>query len=179
MRARLFYSMFMGLWGVLMARGQDAPEQVSATSDSVVVMVSDFFGDEPDSSAAPKGQFVEKWFRHLSYGGYWSLETELPAVHYRNYMSRTVVLKDLTIGTLGATHVQFGVPQGTWFSDFNAVKQEGYPTYFRKGPIPSVEWTYQSSQGRGQYFELNATAPQSAYKHWNVHYGRFARAVVQ
>ena len=172
MRLRLFLSVFIGLWGSLSCYGQDAPVEASAAPDSVVVMVSDFFGNEPDSSAAPKGQFVEKWFRHLSYGGYWNLETELPAVHYRNYMSRTVVLKDLTIGTLGATQFQIGVPQGTWFSDFNAVKQEGYPTYFRKGPIPSVEWTYQSSQGRGQYFELNATAPQSAYKYWNVHYGR-------
>ena len=172
MQQRLLIALFMGLWGVGTSYGQDTPEQASATPDSVVVMVSDFFGVEPDSSTVPKGQFVEKWFRILSYGSYWSLETELPAVHYRNYLSRTVVLKDLTIGTLGAPQFQFGVPQGTWFSDFNAVKQEGYPIYFRKGPIPSVEWTYQSSQGRGQYFELNATAPQSAYKHWNVHYGR-------
>jgi len=172
MQQRRLIALFVGLWGVLGAYGQDAPEQASATPDSVVVMVSDFFGDEPDSTTVPKGQFVEKWFRNRSYGDYWSLETELSAVHYRNYLSRTVVLKDLTIGTLGSPQFQFGVPQGTWFSDFNAVKQEGYPTYFRKGPIPSVEWTYQSSQGRGQYFELNATAPQSAYKHWNVHYGR-------
>ncbi|MFZ9740188.1 MAG: hypothetical protein ACO3EZ_19595, partial [Prochlorotrichaceae cyanobacterium] len=121
MQQRRLIALFMGLWGVVTSYGQDAPEQASATSDSVVVKVSDFFGDEPDSSTVPKGQFVEKWFRILSYGGYWSFETELPAVHYRNYLSRTVVLKDLAIGTLGAPQFQFGVPQGTWFSDFNAV----------------------------------------------------------
>jgi len=170
MQQRRLIALFVGLWGVTGAYGQDAPEQAAASTDTAVV--SDFLGNEPDSSSAPKGQFVEKWFRNRSYGDYWSLEKELSAVHYRNYLSRTVVLKDLTIGTLGAPQFQSRVLQGTWFSDFNAVKQEGYPTYFRKGPIPSVEWTYQSSQGRGQYFELNATAPQSAYKHWNVHYGR-------
>ena len=172
MHMRLLLPVFIGILGAFAAYGQDAPEQAAAASDTVKVFVSDFFGNEPDSSAAPKGQFVEKWFRILSYGEYWGLETELPAVHYRDYLSRTVVLNSWTIGTLGAPYVQFGVPQGTWFSDFNSVKQQGYPIYFRKGPIPSVEWTYQSSQGRGQYFELNATASQSANKHWNVHYGR-------
>ena len=83
MHMRLLLPVFIGILGALAAYGQDAPEQASATPDSVVVMVSDFFGNEPDSSAAPKGQFVEKWFRILSYGDYWGLETELPAVPYR------------------------------------------------------------------------------------------------
>ncbi len=169
MQQRLLIALFLGLWGVIAAFGQDSPEQASAAPDTVIV--SDFFGNEPDSIAEPKGQFVLKWFRHLSYGNYWGWDPELQAVHYRNDMSRTEVRTDFTIGTLGAPSVELGVSQGTWFSDFNAL-QEGYPIYFRKGPIPSVEWTYQSSQGRGQYFELDATAPQSAYKHWNVHYGR-------
>jgi len=169
MQQRRLIALFMGLWGVLGAYGQDAPEQAAASTDTVVV--SDFLGNEPDSTTVPKGQFVEKWFLQ-DYDWAFDIETKLSAVHYRNDLSRSVVLKHLSIGTLGAPNLQVGIPQGTWFSDFNAVKQEGYPTYFRKGPIPSVEWTYQSSQGRGQYFELNATAPQSAYKHWNVHYGR-------
>ncbi len=157
----------MGLWGGCAAFGQDSPEQASAAPDTVIL--SDSFGKESDSIAAPKGHFEEKWFELLSSGYTSGLGTPLPAVHYRNDLSRTVVLKDLTIGSLGAPRLCF---MPTWFSDFNALKQEGYPLYFRKGPIPSVEWTYQSSQGRGQYFELNATAPQSANKHWNVHYGR-------
>ena len=182
MRMRLLLPVFIGILGALSAFGQDVPFQASSTLDTILVVDSissdtdsvadlllDVIAHDLESVAEPKGQFVEKWFMHLSHGDNWAMETRLPAVHYRNYMSRTVVLKDLTIGTLGAPRVQL-LP--TWFCDFSALKQDGYPTYFRKGPIPSVEWTYQSSQGRGQYFELNASAPQSAYKHWNIHYGR-------
>ena len=169
MQQRRLIALFMGLCGVLAAYAQDAPEQASAMPDTV--SESGLDASPPDSNAAPKGQFKEKWFVP-DYDWAFDLELNLSAVHYRNALSRSVILKHLSIGTLGAPNLQVGVAQGTWFSDFNAVKQEGYPLYFRKGPIPSVEWTYQSSQGRGQYFELNATVPQSANKHWNVHYGR-------
>ena len=167
MQRRLLLALFMGLWGGGIAYGQDAPEQASAAPDTV--RLSDSLGKEADSIVAPKGHFEEKWIKPLLSGYDISLGTALLAVHYRNDLSRTVVLQDLTIGSLGAPILNF---MPTWFSDFNALKQEDYPLYFRKGPIPSVEWTYQSSQGRGQYFELNATAPQSVHKHWNVHYGR-------
>lgn len=167
MRAPFFITLFIGLYSALAVNAQD----VAGESDSVTgaFQVTEYTSSFPDSVSKPKSNFLEKNF-DLEYSV--RFESNLPAVHYRNTLSRTLVQNDLSIGTLGAPMVPLGLPKGTWFEDFNALKQEPYPMYFRKGPIPSVEWTYRSSQGRGQYFELNATAPQSAYKHWNVHYGR-------
>ncbi|MEJ6738178.1 MAG: hypothetical protein QNK62_04000 [Cryomorphaceae bacterium] len=95
----------------------------------------------------------------------------MPPVHYRHNIHSSGLETKWALVSLGSVAQKTGVQAFTWAP--YPKKPGEHPFYaMRVGPIPSVEWTYQGSQGRGQSFSLNATASENPSAHWNIVYGR-------